>query len=181
MKTMEATLERSEPASTGELLESLHAEAWGWALACCGRDRAAAEDALQSAYARVLAGEARFDGRSSFKTWLYAVIRTTAAGERRRAWLSARGLARLTRLRVEPAPVRGPEAETAESFRAKALAEALSRLSRRQREVLHLVFYQGLTIVEAAGVLDLSIGSARVHYERGKARLRRILVPEVHR
>ena len=178
---MEAALERSGPASTQEFLASLHADAFGWALACCGRDRVAAEEALQSAYVRILAGEARFDGRSSFKTWLYAVIRRTAAGERRRAWLSARGLARLTRLRVEPEPVPGPERESAEAFRAKALTEALGRLSRRQREVLHLVFYQGLTIAEAAGVLEVSIGSARVHYERGKARLRRTLTPEVRR
>ena len=178
---MEAALERPRAASTQDLLASLHADAFGWALACCGRDRAAAEEALQSAYVRILAGEARFDGRSSFKTWLYAVIRRTAAGERRRAWLSARGLARLTRLRVEPPPVPGPEKESAEAFRAKALTDALERLSRRQREVLHLVFYQGLTIAEAAGVLDVSIGSARVHYERGKARLRRTLAPEVRR
>jgi len=179
MTTMQATLERPRPVSTRDLLASLHAEAFGWALACCGRDRTAAEEALQTAYVRILAGEARFDGRSSFKTWLYAVIRRTAAGERRRAWLSARGLARLARLRVAPAPVAGPEAHELTASRAAVLAEALSKLSRRQREVLHLVFYQGLTIVEAAEVLEVSIGSARVHYERGKARLRDILDPEV--
>jgi DNA-directed RNA polymerase specialized sigma24 family protein len=51
-------------------------------------------------------------------------------------------------------------------------------LSPRQREVLHLVFYQDLTIAAAAGVLNISIGSARVHYERGKAQLRRLLGDE---
>jgi RNA polymerase sigma-70 factor (ECF subfamily) len=58
---------------------------------------------------------------------------------------------------------------------AKELFAALDRLSSRQREVLHLVFYQDLTIAAAADVLGISVGSARVHYERGKAHLRQLL------
>ena len=39
-----------------------------------------------------------------------------------------------------------------------------------------LVFYQELTIQEAAEVLALPVGTARTHYERGKARLRQMLL-----
>ena len=53
--------------------------------------------------------------------------------------------------------------------------QALSRLSKRQQEVLHLVFYQNLTIQEAANVLAMPVGTARTHYERGKSRLRELL------
>jgi RNA polymerase sigma-70 factor (ECF subfamily) len=56
-------------------LERLHGASWGWALACCGRDRGAAEDVLQSAYLKVLSGRARFDGRSAFRTWMFGVVR----------------------------------------------------------------------------------------------------------
>jgi len=63
---------------------------------------------------------------------------------------------------------------------SRALIAALQKLSARQRDVLHLVFYQDLTIADAAAVLGVSIGSARIHYERGKARLRQLLGADVN-
>ena len=55
---------------------------------------------------------------------------------------------------------------------------ALEQLPDRQREVLILVFYQEMTIKEAAKSMEVSIGSARVHYDRGKKKLRAILSDE---
>ena len=168
MTTMEATIERTAPEDLGERLEALHAGAFAWAMACCGRDRSLAEEVLQMAYVRVLSGEARFAGRSALKTWLYGVIRRTAAGERRRAGLLALRLARFARLVPEPAPAGEPPD-------LAPLARALPRLSARQREVLHLVFAEGMTVEGAAAVMGIGAGSARVHYDRGKKRLRALL------
>src|SRR2546425_11212497 len=64
-------------------LEAHHAESYGWALSCCRRRREEAENVLQIVYLKVLGRRAVFDGRSTFKTWLFSVIRRTAAGERR--------------------------------------------------------------------------------------------------
>jgi RNA polymerase sigma-70 factor (ECF subfamily) len=156
-------------------LAEIHAESFSWALACCGGDRTVAEEVLQVAYVKLLDGSARYDGRSSFKTFLFGVIRTTAR-ERRRAYrLAAERLSRWIARRTEPRPTADPEARALQSERARALRDALLHLSGRQREVLHLVFSHDLTIEQAAGVLGISTGSARQHYERGKARLRALL------
>ncbi len=167
-----------DPDTMGRMIAELHPAAFGWALACCRRNRALAEEVTQMAYLKILAGEARFDGRSSLKTWLFGVIRRTAAGERRKAWLTLSGLTRFARL--QPAsPITLSEIEAAGD--TKHLLRALERLSRRQREVLHLVFYQDLTLESAAAVLGITLGSARVHYDRGKKRLRTLLSAEASR
>jgi RNA polymerase sigma-70 factor (ECF subfamily) len=151
-------------------LERLHKDSWGWALACTGRDRALAEDALQSAYLRVLSGRVRFEGRSQFKSWLFGVIRMTAMEELRR---SNRWSARAADAGVADAADPSPRADATveENERAAALVTAMRALSPRQREVLQLVFYHGMTIEEAAGVMRISVGSARTHYHRGKKAL----------
>src|SRR5881227_484789 len=82
-----------DPMDTEELqgeLEKLHSASFGWALSCCRRDYAEAEEVLQTVYLKILEGKARFRGESSLKTWLFAVIRKTAASEYRRKLL--RGL-----------------------------------------------------------------------------------------
>jgi RNA polymerase sigma factor (sigma-70 family) len=154
-------------------LERLHEESFGWALSCCGGDRARAEDVLQSAYVRVISGHAKFAGRSLFRTWLFGVIRRVAVEEHRRMRAE---LARTVVLEHPAARTLADEKARPDDFEsARALHSALARLPARQRETLHLVFYQDMSIAEAAEVMEISVGSARTHYERGKARLRGLL------
>ena len=148
-------------------LERLHAECWGWALACSGHDRTLAEDALHTAYLRVLSGQARFDGRSRFKSWLFGVIRLTAMEELRRTNRWREGGSEVD-LSTAVDPSDGVDIRTEQRERNAAIVAAMAVLSPRQREVLQLVFYHGMTIEEAADVMGVSVGSARTHYDRGK-------------
>jgi RNA polymerase sigma-70 factor (ECF subfamily) len=158
----------------GELAE-LHSASFGWALGCCKGDRGEAEEVLQATYLKVLDGRARFDGRSSFKTWLFAVIRRTAAERRRRGWMRALALDRWWTGRLESVPVPDPERLASRSEATQRLRESLGALPARQRELLHLVFYQDLSLEEAAQVVGISVGSVRTHYHRAKIRLRQML------
>jgi RNA polymerase sigma-70 factor (ECF subfamily) len=151
-------------------LQAFHSASFAWALACCDRDRSDAEDVLQTVYVKVLDGKARYEGRAAFRTFLFAVIRKTAAGHRRfrplRFWPLSNGNGSSV------------EEEMIHSERAAALLRGLKRLARRQREVLELVFYHDMTIEQAGETLGISLGSARVHYERGKKRLSMLLAEE---
>ena len=156
------------------LLEHHHASSFGWAMACCRRDQGEAEEVLQIVYLKVLEGKARFNGKASFKTWLFAVIRKTASDQRRKSLLRA-----LLTLRVADLGSKQREEQPDESaYRSEIqnlFRRALARLPKRQREALELVFYHDLNLQEAADVMSVSVGSARTHYERGKKRLRQLL------
>lgn len=152
-------------------LEQMHEESFGWALHVCSNDRSLAEDVLQTAYLKILEGKALYEERSEFKTWLFAVIRNTAREQfRKRRWnlffsFDDRNNGSMA------------ESQTESDFDRATVKEfvlrALETLSSRQREVLHLVFYQDMSLTEAADILRISIGSARTHYERGKRRIRK--------
>jgi RNA polymerase sigma-70 factor (ECF subfamily) len=156
-------------------LERLHAASFGWALWCCGHRRDKAEDVLQTTYLKVLDGTARFDGRSSLRTWLFGVIRRTAAEQERRQWIRRQLFERWQLGEVAPAPAMDAEAAVCEAESKGNLLRAVAKLPTRQRELLHLVFYQDMTVEEASRVMNVSLGTARTHFDRGKRRLREML------
>ena len=166
---------KTDPMDIAELkneLEKLHSASFGWAMSCCRRDYAEAEEVLQTVYLKIFEGKARYRGEASLKTWLFAVIRKTAIGEYRKRLL--RNLVFIGGLdkrddaaTTETAPVAFEKSELQKQFRV-----ALAKLPPRQREALHLVFYEDLSLSEAAAVMGISIGSARQHYDRGKKHLR---------
>ena len=155
-------------------LERHHAESMGWAMACCGFDRSEASDVLQDTYLKVLDGRAVFRGESSFRTWLFGVVRRTASEHRRNVLRRISALWRIESL-DNVATTTDPDAAIDGRTTADRLRSALKTLPARQRQVLHLVFHEDLTVEAAAGVMGVSVGSARTHYARGKARLRVLL------
>lgn len=158
------------PPDLLDQVSALHADAYGWAVACCGGDPEMAADALQESYVKIATGRAAFRGRSSLKTWWLGVVRITALEQHRgrlrwrrtidavRGWLAIFGEAGET-----AAPPATPDPDQ--------LLAALAQLPARQAEILRLRLQHGLSLSEAADVMHISVGSARQHYERAKKRL----------
>jgi RNA polymerase sigma-70 factor (ECF subfamily) len=89
--------------------------------------------------------------------WLYAVARKTLANERRR--------------RARIAPAERAVARDPEPVGDSALAAAFAGLGERDREILRLVAWEGLSLREAGTVVGCSAVTTRVRYHRAKVRL----------
>ena len=155
-------------------IAALHPASFAWALACTRWNAAEAEEVLQSAYLSILEGRARFDGRSAFRTWLFGVVRNMAAGRGGGGGWSRGSPGECSSAaprRIRPTPWSTEE-------RGARVRRALGTLPARQREVLDLVFFHEMTVDEAAEVMEVSTGTARTHYHRGKLRVLELLGTE---
>ena len=148
--------------------------------------QAVAEEAVQDTWLGLVRGIERFEGRSSFKTWLFRILvnRARSAGTREHPRRADRGPAR-----GRPVPLRrrGPVGRSGrkvgggerERLDAAAwspiLRTALDDLPPRQRQVVLLRDVEGLSHDEACSVLGISAGNQRVLLHRGRSRFREIL------
>lgn len=164
----------SAPTDLRAALERHHAECVGWAMACCRFDRTEANDVLQDSYLKVLDGRAVFHQRSTFRTWVFGIIRLTASERRRNPFRRI-----VSAWRADQHDIASDALDPGVSIDSRIIAErlrtAMRQLPARQREVLHLVFHENLTVEAAADVMGVTVGSARTHYARGKTRLRDLL------
>lgn len=158
-------------------LEALHTLSFAWALRCCSDHTADAQDVLQNTYVKILAGKARFKQQSSFKTWLFSIIKYTAIDH-----YKAQGRSKVVLLdnwdKPKKVSFEPPPQEIAGKDNPQRLLflKGLKQLSKQQQQVLHLVFYQSCTIEEAASIMNIQLGTARAHYERGKKQLKKWLI-----
>jgi RNA polymerase sigma factor (sigma-70 family) len=150
-------------------VQELHQESYLWSLNCCHFDEEMAKDVLQTVYLKIYDGKASYNNKSTLKTWLFSVIKFTSVDFIRRKNRLVDKLDDTHQWITETEGVR--EADNHLLF-----IKILQSLSGQQREVLTLAFYHDLTLEEIAVLLDLSIGSVRTHYGRGKDNFRRMLI-----
>jgi RNA polymerase sigma-70 factor, ECF subfamily len=141
---------------------------------------AVAEEVVQDTWLAVVRGVDRFEGRSSFKTWLFHILmnraRTTAGRERR--------VAAVPDIEEDRFDARGawaaPPVPWADQVDERVVAEQLAPMVRSlidalpdgQRQVLLLRDVEGLAPAEVCSLLGLSDGNQRVLLHRARAHLR---------
>jgi RNA polymerase sigma factor (sigma-70 family) len=155
----------NNPYVSKRALEALHGQLFGWALSRCGYDQATAEDLMQQAYVELLSGRARFDDKSTLKTFVFGVVQNLARSRFRR---------QNTRLRLidsYAAEQITVSEDDHDHGNLKVVWEAVESLPQRQRDITELVFIRDMTIEEASVVMGIGLGSGRVHYDRAKKSL----------
>jgi RNA polymerase sigma-70 factor (ECF subfamily) len=149
-----------------------------------------AEEAVQDTWLGVVRGIDRFEGRSSFKTWIFRILvnRVRSAGSREPTDTSLETMQAVDPTRFDAEGQWADPVEhwtTASEDRLDAatwgpiLNSALDKLPARQRQVVMLRDVEGLTNDEARAVLGISVGNQRILLHRGRARLREILDAEI--
>ena len=150
---------------------------------------ASAEDVAQETWMAVIRGVERFEGRSSFKTWLLRICanraRTHAVNEHRTipvdpnpsgATVHASNFDQGGMWRDPPVPfTEFVEFRHDSEALVRQVCEAISTLGDPQRTVVTLRDVKGLSTEEVADLLDLSVGNVRVILHRGRARVRVIV------
>jgi RNA polymerase sigma-70 factor, ECF subfamily len=152
---------------------------------------AVAEEVVQDTWIGVLRGIDRFEGRSSFKTWLLRILvnraKSTGVREDRSIAIGDAGpavdSARFDGAGAWMAPPEHWIEDSDDRLWAESMADeiqsALDELPGRQREVVLLRDVDGLTSEEVSEVLDISEGNQRVLLHRGRSRLRQALESEL--
>jgi RNA polymerase sigma-70 factor (ECF subfamily) len=167
-----------ERAGTGDraALEELYARyarpVLGLALRRLG-DRGRAEDAVQETFVSIWrAAKTYRPERGPGAPWLYAVARN-AIVDRSRARSE-------TPVEVpdEPSAELGPDARAEESWARGRVHRALEELPEREREVIELAYWRGLSQSEVAESLGLALGTVKTRTRSGLQRLATLLEGE---
>jgi RNA polymerase sigma-70 factor (ECF subfamily) len=156
----------------GELFERHHGPLYGFLAKFTG-DRIAAEDIVQTVFQRMLKYRHTYRDDGSFSAWMYHLARRCAADHFRKqnAAPAATDPADLQEF-ADQRPDASAEAGRTDDH--AFLHRALNRLDRDDREILLLSRFQELSFAEIAGILECSVGAAKVRAHRALRELRDI-------
>jgi RNA polymerase sigma-70 factor (ECF subfamily) len=158
---------------------------------------AVAEEVVQEAWLAALRSLDRFEGRSSFKTWLYRILMNTAMsrGEREARSVPFAALGSdsgdgepavdPTRFQMEgrwighwaapPENWASPERRLLEAEAREVIDRTIAQLPEAQAIVITMCDIEGFEPDEVCNVLDISLTNQRVLLHRARSRVRQAL------
>jgi RNA polymerase sigma-70 factor (ECF subfamily) len=148
------------------------------------QDRDLAEDIVQNAFLKVSEKIATFDASLPFEPWFLRIVINAAikAAQRQKRFISINGDEEAERLEILEglaADLPHPEqfVETEETRRE--VWQMLQQLTPKQRAVIVLRYYLGMTANEMAGELDSSLAAIKWSLHAARERLRGLLRPTI--
>ena len=151
------------------------------------RDPEETQNLVQETFLQAFQCMDTFQGRSKFSTWLCAIAKNVVflsfRKTRRYKVYSEEELDRLpARFNVSGLPTGAytawdPEALVEENEWARIVRAAIDRLSEKDRAIITLRVMEEFSTGEAARVLRISEGNARVRLHRARNALRKLLEP----
>ncbi len=159
-----------DEAALRDLYAAYGQRLYAYALRLAG-DPALAEDTVQETLVAVWRTAGRYREEGRVLAWLLGIVHNLAlkAGRRQPLSLSAEMEAAL------PAPGDPPEELIQAGERSRWLRQGLDCLSTEHRAVLDLVFYQGLSLAEAAQVCGCPTGTIKSRLSYARQYLRGVL------
>jgi RNA polymerase sigma-70 factor (ECF subfamily) len=156
----------------GELFERHHGPLFGFLVKLTGK-RPVAEDIVQTVFQRMLRYRHTYRDDGRFTAWMYHLARHCTADHFRKSSAEPHSTdpADLHR-HADEAPHAAEHATTHDDH--ELLHAALARLDRNDREVLLLSRFQDLSFAEISGILECSVGAAKVRAHRALCELREI-------
>ena len=150
------------------------------------KTEASAEDVAQDTWIAVMKGLERFEGRSSFKTWLFRIAanraRKTGTREYRVINLDPTDPVASARFNDQGMWIEPPapfteliDTRLANTEVLEACKQAIRNLPEPQQSVVTLRDVEGLSTSEVSHLLELSEANTRVLLHRGRAKIREAL------
>ena len=154
-----------DPDAFGELFRRHRDRMWAVALRTT-RNRELASDCVQDAFISAFRRAGSYRGDAAVTTWLHRIVVNAC----------------LDRLRRDKPTSERPEHELADRHDAESsvdtrldVREALERLPEGQRMALILVDMHGMSIAEAAAVLEVAEGTVKSRCSRGRDAMAELL------
>ncbi len=167
---------------TADNNQRLFRAAWGIL-----KDRAEAEEAVQSGYLKAFAAMEDFAGHSALSTWLTRIVVNESLGRlraarRRQAQLDGRGVTVLDDykerlMRGSDAPA--PDAAVARDQLRRLIEHAVAGLPDSFRTVFILREIEGLSVEETGQALGIATATVKTRLLRARQRLQESLEPDV--
>lgn len=145
-----------------------------YAFSLC-RDEDAARDLVQQCAVKALAARSVPADEAAYRAWLFIILRNALIDDRRRhrSAESAREAAAEGEYRPELEFWREDE----RLINTVSVKQAMGKLGENDREIIGLVDLGGLSYAEAAGVLDIPVGTVMSRISRARGRLLALLEP----